>query len=347
MSGRTDTHDMSFIVQPSLRVDYELNGNEHSLECVITAAHALASRYDETVGGIRSWDKLTQNGREITSMTDDFLMIIDGMMNLDLLFYAGHHTSSQKLVDMAITHARTIKRGNLRPEGKVSATSKSPFEGEIYSSFHVVNFSPKTGEVKQKMTAQGYSDTSTWARGQAWGIMGYAQTYVWTKDREFLDIACGMAEYFIQRLEQSPDCVERTGKGRYVALWDFDAPITDENAPLRDSSAGIVAANGMLIMSQALTSLAEDVLARRYLDMAIIIMSDTISFSLAQEKARFVQNPDGNGLEIENEGFDAILKNATANHNARDRHRYWDHGLVYGDYYFVEFGNRLLKMGLV
>jgi hypothetical protein len=50
----------------------------------------------------------------------------------------------------------------------------------------------------------------------------------------------------------------------------------------------------------------------------------------------------------EGEGhWDGILMHATANNNEDAHKRYWDHGLVYADYYFLEAGNKLLRMGLV
>ena len=77
----------------------------------------------------------------------------------------------------------------------------------------------------------------------------------------FLETACGLAEHFIARLEVAPASVEvqvKGGKaGRYVPLWDFDAPI-DENDPLRDSSAGMIAANGLLIISNCLMLILSD-----------------------------------------------------------------------------------------
>lgn len=47
------------------------------------------------------------------------------------------------------------------------------------------------------------------------------------------------------------------------------------------------------------------------------------------------------------EGFESILMHGTANNNpnAGDG-RSWDHGLVYGDYYWIEAGNRLLEMSV-
>lgn len=164
-----------------------------------------------------------------------------------------------------------------------------------------------------------------------------------------------MAEYFVYRLETSPDVVELNvpgedrKRGRYVPLWDFDAPILDENNPLRDSSAGIIAANGMLILSQALAGSGRTKESERFRELAVTIVADILDFSLAIERAKIVVGSGGIRVEDESHGsrFDAILKNATANYNAKDHKRYWDHGLVYGDYYLIEFGNRLLKMGLV
>ncbi|KAG9500280.1 hypothetical protein J7337_008755 [Fusarium musae] len=348
-SQRTDTHDMSFMIQPSMRVRWETLHETTALESIITAARSLYTRYNVNVGAIRSWDVLSQNGVDISSMTDDFLVIIDSMCNLDLLYYAAAQTGQTEMAEAATAHAKALIKALLRKETDDSVGRT------MYSTFHVVNFDPKNGSVKEKRTGQGYAANSTWARGQAWGILGYSQTYNWTKDPDFLDAAIGLAEFFIFRLLRSPDCVEvpvpgenRT-KGRYVPLWDFDAPV-DTSAPLRDSSAGIIAANGMLVLSQALAGSGSPDLSERYRSMAIRIVKDTLDFSLAQEKSKVTLGSDGKFKvqDLKPEAhFEAILKNATANHNAKDYKRYWDHGLVYADYYLIEFGNRLLKMGLV
>ena len=345
---RTDTHDMSFMIQPCMRVRWETLHDAKALDAIITAAEALYTRNNQTVGAIRSWDAMIQNGIDIRDPERNFIVIIDSMCNLDLLYYAAAHTGKTCLADAATTHAKTLLECLLRKE------ADAPVGGPMYSTFHVANFDPGTGVLKQQLTAQGYAAESTWARGQAWGIMGYAQTYVWTKDPVFLDAACGLTEYFWLRLMNAPGSVEvpvpgdDRKRGRYVPLWDFDAPV-DDASPLRDSSAGIIAANGMLILAQALLASGSHERSSRYVNMAATIVEDTLDFCGAA-KSRLVQKEDGN-IESEDvsEGdhFDAILRNATANNNERSLKRYSDHGLVYGDYYVIEFGNRMLKMGLI
>jgi hypothetical protein len=366
MGDRTDTHDIGFIIMPALRQDWELTSNERSLASIVRAAHSLATRYVPTAHAIRSWDLVRRKDMEIVGTDDNLLLIIDSMCNLDLLYYAAFHSGDTALSSIATSHARTLLTTHLRPEPTPTtmkeATILTGYTGQLYSTCHVANLDPRTGALKSRHTAQGYADTSTWARGQAWAILGYAQTYMWTKGSQFLSAACGCAEYFLARLEGAPACVEvavavgdngdgeTRGKkiGRYVPLWDFDAPIEDESNPTRDSSAGVIAANGMLVLSQALAGAGEAELATRFREAAVAIVRDTLDFALAQEKVRF--RVDGGELVTENvvEGirFDALLKYGTANNNTYARKRYANHGLVYGDYYLVEFGNRLLRMGL-
>ncbi|CAG5184718.1 uncharacterized protein ALTATR162_LOCUS11048 [Alternaria atra] len=346
MDERIDTHDIGFIVMPALRADWELFGNQCSLDSITRAARSLATRYVPTAGAIRSWDLLKKKDIEILDQGDNMIVIIDSVCNLELLYYAAYHAQDARLANIATAHAITLLRSHLRPE-PVLSLSKDAYRGQWYSSCHVANIDPKTGNLKQRLTAQGYEHDSTWSRGQAWGILGYAETYMWTRDHRFLQAACGLAEYFIYRLETAPTCVYHA---RYVPLWDFDAPVEDENAPLRDSSAGTIAANGMLLLSQALAGIGVTSLSLRFQNTALRIVQDTLKFALAPERARLVT---GSYHHISAEEtvagyrFDGMLKFGTANNNTNARNRYANHGLVYGDYYLVEFGNRLARMGLV
>ncbi|KAL5318832.1 hypothetical protein ACEPPN_013899 [Leptodophora sp. 'Broadleaf-Isolate-01'] len=327
MTGRTDTHDLGFIAEPALRLDWELTGNNRSLNSLITAANSLATRYDSRVGAIRSWDLINKKDLKIISMEENFIVIIDSLCNLDLLFYASAHSKSNRLAVMAKRHAETLLRTHLRHEPR-PATSKSGYEGQLYSTCHVANLDPRNGNVKRRMTAQGYAGSSTWARGQAWAILGYSQTV------------------FLQRL----------GSSHKVPPWDFDAPVEDPENPVLDSSAGAIAANGMLLIAEALVTNNQPTLSRKFQDAALEVVRNLLRYSLAEEKAKFTFASYQTGFEkssalvVDDEedgkSFDAILKNATANNNAGANRRYWNHGLVYADYYFVRFGNELLRMGL-
>lgn len=424
MAKRKDTHDVGFIIMPALQKDWEMTGNTRSLDSIICAACSLASRYIPAAQVIRSWDSHVTKDNSFTCQEENGLIIIDSMCNLDLLYYAASHlppADGQVLRDIATKHADIVIRTNLRPEAVVkSAPEYSRYMGQWYSTCHLANVDPKTGELKRQITAQGYSDSSTWSRGQAWGVLGYAQTYMWTKDQRHLDVACGLAEYFLHRMQTSPDSVEnqptstnghangnghvngsshingnghvngsthvngnahRNGNsqvngnahvdgnghakghvngvsknstsphrpGRYVPLWDFDAPIEDHTFPLRDSSAGSIAANGMLIISQALTGLGNDLLATRFRSAAVDIVEDLLTVALAPEKARLSIDADG-AIEVEDceagETFEGLMKYGTVNYHEHALNRRANQGIVYGDYYLVEFGNMLLKLGL-
>ncbi|KAF9888476.1 hypothetical protein FE257_008583 [Aspergillus nanangensis] len=301
---RTNTHDMGFLIQPALRKDWELTGNQSSLDAVITAAHSLASRYDARVNAIRSWDSLKNKRHSISDQNTNFLVIVDSMCNLDLLFYAGHHTGNQTLIDIATTHAHTVRRDIVRKD---------------YSTFHCCNIDPATDAIKFQETVQGYKDWSTWSRGQAWGILGYTQTYQWTKDPSFLETARGLADYFVKRLAAARHTHP------YVPLWDFDAPSVGGVVPPRDTSAAMVAANGLLLLHQALQGNSP------YYDQALRIVGQVMDLSLADPSV----------------GWESILMNATINNNEYSNTPSNNTGLVYADYYYLQFGNLLLQMGYV
>jgi hypothetical protein len=186
--------------------------------------------------------------------------------------------------------------------------------------------------------------------------MGFAQTYTWTKDVKYLDTAIKCAQYFLGRLEE---CKEKHHH-HLVPAWDFDAPQEDPKEPLRDVSAGVIAANGLFIIHQSLQSLpisvAEQLASKtNFLDISLQIVDQTLDMALDRDFASF-QAPgkmvNGTGaaatdIMVKESGFDAILRHSTANHNEHAHKKYWDHGLVYADYFLLEYGNKLLRAGLL
>ena len=83
---------------------------------------------------------------------------------------------------------------------------------------------------------QGYASGSSWSRGQAWAVYGFAISYRHQNDIRYLETAKAAAHYFLSNVSQ-------TG---YVPLVDFRAPAEPKEW---DSTAAVCAACGMLEIS--------------------------------------------------------------------------------------------------
>ncbi|VUC30260.1 unnamed protein product [Clonostachys rosea] len=329
------THDLGFMIYPWARVRWEFEHDHRSFDTMIRAAGTLAARFSERVGAIRSWDTCMTKVYHYDDPTTDFLVIIDNMMNLELIFWAAaNHDSpieAQKLYNIAVNHARLSQKHHVADD---------------YSTRHVVNFDPNTGLVKEKITNQGYSHDSCWARGQAWAIAGFAQTAQWTGDESFLQTAINCADYFMKRLPAETS----------IPPWDFDAPHVDEKGRLQptDTSAGLIAAYGMLIIHDILSKRSQ---STTYLESALQIVNATCENYL-NGRAGFVK--DSRSIETVEHGLlqnaswavsaevqegDTIVNGATINNFEHAPRRWSNHGLVYADYFYLLAGNKLLEMG--
>ncbi|MEQ8473083.1 MAG: glycoside hydrolase family 88 protein [Marinoscillum sp.] len=204
----TSTHDLGFMMFCSFGNANRVAPKPAFNEILVNSAKSLSTRYSEEVGCIRSWD----------SDSTDFLVIIDNMMNLDLLFWATAYTGDSTYYDIAVTHANTTIANHFRADN---------------SSYHVLNYDPKSGEVQEKKTAQGLNDESAWARGQSWGLYGFTATYTATKDERYLDQAIKIADFILNHPNLPED---------FIPVWDYNA---DSSAP-RDASAAAIMASGLI-----------------------------------------------------------------------------------------------------
>jgi beta-galactosidase len=213
-----NTHDLGFIFFPSVVKAYQITGNAKYRDAAVRAAKMIAKRFNDKGNYIRAWGAIGSNDR-------DSLMIIDTMLNIELLFWAAQITGDYSLYDIAYKHAITCMRENVRPD---------------YTSYHVIRFDPRTGKVVQKRTHQGAFDESTWARGQAWGIYGFALAYKYTHDERFLNTSEKMADVFLSRLP-----------GDAIPYWDLDLK---GDTIARDASAAAIAASGMELLTHEVSS---------------------------------------------------------------------------------------------
>jgi hypothetical protein len=323
----TDTHDLGFLAKP-FESAMQIQGNDHYLPVLQNMSLNLAARYEPGAGVIRSWD-CTGNSKgswNWCSHPDSVLVIIDNMMNLALLARsASTYTANSTLLDIAISHADKTMQHHVREDG---------------SSFHVCDYSATTGEVYFCRTAQGLADDSTWARGQAWGIYGFAEFYSLTGDRRYLETAKRMADWFLEHLPADG-----------LPFWDFDAPYVPDVTP-RDSSAATIAASGMILLQDQINKGRRRGRHNRYnyQTAARKLLASTVELALAGEitfaedaelgAATYIDTP---AMTDCSKGFESILMHATSNNNPAADPKIFDTGLSYGDFYLIEAANRLLE----
>ncbi len=281
----TQTHDVGFIINCSYGNGYRLIDTKEYKKVIIQAANSLSKRFRPVVGCIQSWGS---NERWQDPV------IIDNMMNLELLFNATELSGDSIFFKIAVTHANTTLKNHFRSD---------------YSSFHAVNYDTLTGKVLSKNTAQGYSDESAWARGQAWGLYGFIMTYRETQVKNYLEQAMHIADFILNNKNLPEDM---------IPYWDFDAPnIPDEP---RDASAAAIICSALYELS---TYSIND--GKRYKEAA-----DKILRSLSSSEYRAKISGNNN----------FILKHCVGHKPANSE---IDVPLIYADYYFIEANLRCLN----
>lgn len=302
LHGVTD-HDIGFQVNCSFGEGFKLTAEPDYKRMMLNAADTLAARFNPVVGCIKSWN--IDDGH-------NFYVIIDNMMNLELLMEASRLSGDEKYKEVAVRHALTTARNHIRPD---------------FSSFHWVIYNDSTGHVETRKTGQGYTDNSTWARGEAWALYGYSMMASYTNETKYLCLAEKIARWILDRLPADG-----------VPYWDYtaaeqlqsgDATVDRLKAGevdgriLRDASAAAVTASALLSLSTLTTDkeLAADTVdaARRCLH------------TLASPE--YLAEPGSNG------GF--LLKHSVGSYPSNYE---VDVPLTYADYYFLEAINRLVAL---
>ena len=190
-------HDVGFMVYDSFGNGLRLKNIEKYKQVILNTAKSLSTRFRPNAGVLQSWnvDRGWQSERGWKCP-----VIIDNMMNLELLFKATEMSGDSTYYKIAVSHADKTMDNHFR---------------EDHSCYHVIDYDPETGEVLHKCTAQGYSDDSAWARGQAWALYGYTVAYRFTKDESYLRQAENVDKFIFGNKNMPEDL---------VPYWDFDAP---------------------------------------------------------------------------------------------------------------------------
>ncbi len=181
-----EVHDLGFIFLNTYLPWYRATGEARLREVLITAGRTLALRFNE-------------RGRYLRSFVAPESLFIDIMMNVPLIFYAA--TSLLATTNSIGWHVHTAtpphelwSAPTARPRTKASLI-RTP------ASFCA---SPLT---------KVFPLDSTWARGLAWSLYGFATVFTYTGREADLAVAVRNADCFIARCPES-----------FVPPWDFDVP---------------------------------------------------------------------------------------------------------------------------
>lgn len=278
-------HDVGFMWLYASVKNFELTGNEQSKSYAFLAASLLASRFNIKGNYIRAWnDRVNEEPNKRIGWA-----IIDCMMNIPLLYWASREYGDDRFKYIATTYADKVLDHFIRDDGSVC---------------HIVEFNPENGEFVKSYGGQGYGEGSSWSRGQAWAINGFAQSFVWTGDSRYLDAAKKVANYFIACCSFDP-----------VPKCDFRQP---EDVVAYDSSAAAIAASGMIEIAKNCEGSEKEV----YLNGAVNLLK------ALDERCCPWDNPEDEallnfGMELFNNGHKP---------------------LIYGDYYFLEAILKLKNM---
>jgi rhamnogalacturonyl hydrolase YesR len=272
------THDMGFKIYCSFGNGYRLTKDSKYREIMIQSARTLITRFNPTVGSLRSWDHHAE--------VWDFPVIIDNMMNLELLFWAFKETKDSTFYKVAISHANTTMKNHFRSD---------------FSSYHVIGYDPKTGAVTKRNTHQGFSDESSWARGQAWGLYSYTMCYRETGEKKYLQQAENIGNFILNNPNLPKDL---------VPYWDYNAPKIP-NEP-RDVSAATITASALY-------------------ELSTMVPDKAVFYKETADKIMKSLNKTYKAEPLTNKGF--LLIHSTGNLPAKSE---IDVPIVYADYYYLE-----------
>ena len=247
-----------------------------------------------TAGTVQSFRwKSTGEDHYVYSFNGPQSLFIDVMMNIRVLFRAHQLGGSEELYRRAVTHARTTEKYLVRKAGPRLVDG----DGKV---IHEGIFNPERGEFRNLSSQQGYSPFTCWARGLAWAMYGFTDTWLFTKDPLFLETAERCAGFY---LEQTP--------AHGVPFWDFGAPDIPEE-PF-DSSAAAIAAGAFW----KLKDIAETRRGRETYRKAALAILQTLTSN------DFSNDPSQEG----------ILR-----HGVYHKPMGWgvDESVMWGDYFFME-----------
>ena len=292
-----EDHDAGFLNYYSSALGYDLTHRARYREAAMLAAQRLRQLYNPLTHLIAAWRPGGQDS------------IIDSMMNLQILWWASDHGGQARWRRLGLRHALRAARWMIRPDGSViQSVHYNPgnlqpgywlSHGNLATRIRI--FPPVApGQIAFEHTHQGFGADTSWSRGTAWALYGFAAAYRATHAPRLLAAAERVAGFVLSHLPADR-----------VPWYDFDDPGVHYRN--RDSSAAAILAGGFLRLSQLTPDAAR---SRRYRRAGEAITQSLIDHYLTPVEAGD-RTPPG------------ILRHGSST-------RPQDGPLIYGQYYLLE-----------
>jgi len=292
------------------------------------------------------WSRTFDGGGYIYSFNGPHSLFCDTIRSLRALAVShqlGHSLMGENdarigLLDRLVQHARTTAQYNVYyGEGRDAYDER----GRVA---HESIFNPNDGRYRCPSTQQGYSPFSTWTRGLAWVMVGYAEEleYLATRADDELEASAGRTaiesmmraaaiaacDFYIHHTPTDGVPYWDTGAPGLARLGDYlEEPAQPTNAfePV-DSSAAAIASQGLLRLGHYLSAAGEADRGRNYEQAGLTVLQ-----TLLQEPY-LSTDPQHQGLLL---------------HSVYHRPRGWDHippgatvpfgeSCMWGDYHLRE-----------
>jgi unsaturated chondroitin disaccharide hydrolase len=239
-----------------LMLDGRIPSNEWELHF-----YELALKASGAVQAAR-WTSLQDGLGYIYSFNGSHSLFIDTIRTLRICCMAdklGHSLQAEQdqrinLLDRALTHAKTTARYNIYYGEGRDHYDTPELRGR---TVHEAIFNPASGVFRCPSSQQGYSPFTTWTRGLAWGMLGFAELMEFDP-KTFAPLenaARACCDFYIQQASARDGiCYWDTGAPQLHQLADWQSRPTDpynDYEPV-DASASAIAAQGLIRLGHIL-----------------------------------------------------------------------------------------------